>query len=126
VRVLVVDDEQGTRELLRALLEERGAVVTSVSNAAATLEQLQREPPDLLVSDIGMPDEDGYALIRQVRALPPAQGGQVPAAALTAYTRLEDRTRALSAGFHVYVPKPVDPLELLMALANLINRFARR
>ncbi|HEX5751576.1 MAG TPA: ATP-binding protein [Archangium sp.] len=125
VRVLVVDDEQGTRELLRALLEERGAVVSSASSAAEALEQLQRAPPDLLVSDIGMPDADGYTFIRQVRALPPARGGQVPAAALTAYTRLEDRTRALSAGFHVYVPKPVDPIELVMALANLINRFAR-
>ncbi|HYO64741.1 MAG TPA: ATP-binding protein, partial [Archangium sp.] len=125
VRVLVVDDEQGSRELLRALLEERGAVVSSASSAAEALEQLQRAPPELLVSDIGMPDTDGYAFIRQVRALPPARGGQVPAAALTAYTRLEDRTRALSAGFHVYVPKPVDPLELVMALANLINRLAR-
>ncbi|WP_052519300.1 hybrid sensor histidine kinase/response regulator [Archangium violaceum] len=125
VRVLVVDDEQGIRELLRALLEERGAVVSSASSAAEALEQLQRAPPDLLVSDIGMPDADGYTLIRQVRALPPARGGQVPAAALTAYTRLEDRTRALSAGFHVYVPKPVDPIELVMALANLINRFSR-
>ncbi|MFY0566847.1 ATP-binding protein [Archangium lansingense] len=125
VRVLVADDEQGTRELLRVLLEDRGAVVTSASNSAEALERLKREPPDLLVSDIGMPDEDGYTLIRRVRALPPAQGGQVPAAALTAYTRLEDRTRALSAGFQVYVPKPVDPIELVMALANLINRFAR-
>ncbi|REG22940.1 PAS domain S-box-containing protein [Archangium gephyra] len=125
VRVLVVDDEQGTRELLRALLEERGAQVSSASSAAEALEQLQRAPPDLLVSDIGMPDADGYTFIRQVRALPPARGGQVPAAALTAYTRLEDRTRALSAGFQVYVPKPVDPIELVMALANLINRFAR-
>ena len=125
VRVLVVDDEQSTRELLRALLEERGAAVSSASSAAEALEQLQRAPPDLLVSDIGMPDADGYTFIRQVRALPPAQGGQVPAAALTAYTRLEDRTRVLSAGFQVYVPKPVDPIELVMALANLINRFAR-
>jgi PAS domain S-box-containing protein len=125
VRVLVVDDEQSIRELLRALLEERGAAVSSASSAAEALEQLQRAPPDVLVSDIGMPDADGYAFIRQVRALPPAKGGQVPAAALTAYTRLEDRTRALSAGFQVYVPKPVDPIELVMAIANLINRFAR-
>jgi PAS domain S-box-containing protein len=125
VRVLVVDDEQDTRELLRALLEERGAVVTSASTAAEALAQLEHAPPDLLVSDIGMPDTDGYTFIRQVRALPPARGGQVPAAALTSYTRLEDRTRALSAGFQVYVPKPVDPIELVMALANLINRFAR-
>jgi PAS domain S-box-containing protein len=125
VRVLVVDDEQGTRELLRALLEDRGAVVSSASTAAEGLEQLQRAPPDLLVSDIGMPDVDGYSFIRQVRALPPAQGGQVPAAAVTASTRPEDRTRVLSAGFQVYVPKPVDPIELVMALANLINRFAR-
>ncbi|PTL76866.1 ATP-binding protein [Vitiosangium sp. GDMCC 1.1324] len=123
VRVLVVDDEQDTRELLRVVLEERRAHVTTTSSAAEAFESLVREPPDLLVSDIGMPDEDGYALIRRVRALPPERGGRVPATALTAFTRLEDRTRALGAGFQGYVPKPVDPSELVMALANLINRF---
>ncbi|MFL5353254.1 ATP-binding protein [Archangium sp.] len=126
VRVLVVDDEQETRELLRAVLEERRAHVTTASCAAEALESLRRSPPELLVSDLGLPDEDGHSLIRRVRALPPEEGGRVPAAALTAHTRLEDRTRALGAGFQVYVPKPVDPAELVMALAHLVNRFARR
>ncbi|QRO01724.1 PAS domain-containing protein [Archangium violaceum] len=126
VRVLVVDDELDTRELLRTLLEERKAEVTVATCVAEAFESLVRTPPSLLVSDIGMPGEDGYALIRRVRALPPERGGQVPAAALTAFTRLEDRTRALAAGFQVHVPKPVDPTELVMSLANLVNRFAGR
>ncbi|WP_257460263.1 hybrid sensor histidine kinase/response regulator [Archangium lipolyticum] len=126
VRVLVVEDELDTRELLRVLLEERKAEVTVATCVAEAFESLVRSPPDLIVSDIGMPGEDGYALIRRVRALPPERGGQVPAAALTAFTRLEDRTRALAAGFQVHVPKPVDPAELVMSLANLVNRFARR
>ncbi|HEX8434704.1 hybrid sensor histidine kinase/response regulator, partial [Archangium sp.] len=126
VHVLVVDDEVNTRELLRVVLEERGARVTVAASAAEAFECLMREPPDMLVSDIGMPGEDGYALIRRVRALRREQGGQVPAAALTAFTRLEDRTRALVAGFQVHVPKPVEPAELVMAIANQVNRFAPR
>jgi len=126
VRVLVVEDEESTRELLRVVLEERRAEVTVASSAAEAFEYLMRSPPDMLVSDIGLPGEDGYSLIRRVRALGPERAGRVPAAALTAFTRLEDRTRALAAGFQVHVPKPIDPAELVMAIANLVSRFAPR
>jgi PAS domain S-box-containing protein len=126
VRVLLVDDEHDTRELIRVLLEERKAEVTVATCAAEAFELLRQAPPELLVSDIGMPGEDGYALIRRVRALPLEQGGQVPAAALSAFTRLEDRTLALAAGFQVHVPKPIDPAELVMSLASLVNCSTRR
>jgi CheY-like chemotaxis protein len=80
---------------------------------------LAEETPDVLVSDIGMPKEDGYSLIRRLRALPPGQGGQVPAVALTAYARTEDRARVLQAGYQAHVIKPVEPAELLTAIAAL-------
>jgi PAS domain S-box-containing protein len=120
VRVLVVDDEHDVRELLRTLLEERGARVTTASHGAEALERIRQAPPDLLVSDIGMPGEDGHELMRRVRALPPEQGGRTPAAALTAYTRCEDRSRALDSGFQVCMPKPVEPLRFFRALAGLL------
>jgi PAS domain S-box-containing protein len=120
VRVLVVDDELDTREILRTLLEESRAEVTCVASCAEALELLARAPPDLLVSDIGMPEEDGYSFIRRVRALPAERGGRVPAAALTAYTRPEDREQALGAGFQVHVPKPVDATQLMRTLASMI------
>ena len=120
VRVLVVDDELDTREILRTLLEESRAQVTCVASSAEALELLARAPPDLLVSDIGMPEEDGYSFIRRVRALPAERGGRVPAAALTAYTRPEDRAHALGAGFQVHLPKPVDATQLMHTLASMI------
>ncbi|WP_164015112.1 ATP-binding protein [Pyxidicoccus trucidator] len=119
LRVLLVDDEPDTREFLRALLEGCDARVTVVASADEGLEALRRERPDVLVSDIGMPGEDGYGFIRKVRALPASQGGRTPAAALTAYARTEDRTRVLLAGFQAHVPKPVDPTELLAVLVSL-------
>ena len=120
MRVLVVDDELDTREILRTLLEESRAQVTCVASSAEALELLARAPPDLLVSDIGMPEEDGYSFIRRVRALPAERGGRVPAAALTAYTRPEDRAHALGAGFQVHLPKPVDATQLMHTLASMI------
>ncbi|HYH95044.1 ATP-binding protein [Hyalangium sp.] len=122
LRVLVVDDEGDTRELLRAMLEGCKAHVLTAASAAEGLALLRAERPDLLISDIGMPGEDGYSLISRVRALSPEQGGRTPAVALTAYTRVEDRTRVLLAGFHSHVPKPVEPLELLAVLASLAGR----
>ncbi|MFP2911000.1 ATP-binding protein, partial [Pyxidicoccus sp. 3LFB2] len=119
LRVLLVDDEADTREFLRALLEGCDARVTVAASAAEGLEALQRERPDVMVSDIGMPGEDGYGFIRKVRALSASQGGRTPAAALTAYARTEDRTRVLLAGFQAHVPKPVEPAELLAVLASL-------
>jgi len=120
-RILVVDDEEDGREMLKLLLEEHGARVTTAASTAEALRLLATERPELLVSDIGMPGEDGYALISRVRALPASQGGQVAAVALTAYARVEDRTRALSTGFDMHVSKPIHPDELLSVLTNLIT-----
>ncbi|PYV91680.1 MAG: hybrid sensor histidine kinase/response regulator [Acidobacteria bacterium] len=121
-RVLVVDDAADARELLVAVLEHGGAEVTAVASAAEALEALVRWRPHVLMSDIGMPVEDGFDLIRKVRALRPEQGGDIPALALTSYTRFEERTRALSAGFQVHMSKPFDPAELVEVTANLARR----
>ncbi|RKH10489.1 PAS domain S-box protein [Corallococcus sp. CA047B] len=123
VRVLVVDDEEDARELLRTLLEDSGAHVLTAGSAAEGLQVLQEEPPDVLVSDIGMPGTDGYGFIERVRALPADRGGRTPAVAITAYARSEDRTRVLRAGFQSHVPKPVEPVELLAVLASLAGCF---
>jgi PAS domain S-box-containing protein len=122
LRVLVVDDEPDARELIATMLAEYGADVTAVDSAGAALEALQQLNPNILVSDIGMPQEDGYSLIRKVRALDAAQGGRIPAVALTAYARAEDRTQALLSGFQLHVPKPVNPAELAAVVANLVGR----
>ncbi|HEY0082998.1 MAG TPA: PAS domain S-box protein [Pyrinomonadaceae bacterium] len=122
LRVLVVDDEPDTRELLAAVLQGRGAAITLAGSAAEALTVLERETPHVLVSDIGMPGADGYELIRQVRALPPERGGNIPAAALTAYAREDDRIRALLAGFQIHIPKPVNPAELAAVIATLAGR----
>jgi signal transduction histidine kinase len=117
VRVLVVDDEQDARELVHAVLVEAGAVVETARSASEGIEILDRFRADVLVSDIGMPDEDGYAFLRRVRTLP--RGGAMPAIALTAFTREEDRMRALATGYTTYLGKPVDPGALTKAVANL-------
>ncbi|WP_437878104.1 hybrid sensor histidine kinase/response regulator [Sorangium sp. So ce513] len=119
LNVLVVDDEEDTRELLVTMLEQCGARVTAVGSTAEALLALKALQPDVLVSDIAMPGEDGYALIRKIRALPATSGGRTPAVALTAYARTEDRTRALRAGFTTHVPKPIEQAELLAVLANI-------
>jgi PAS domain S-box-containing protein len=118
-RILVVDDEPDARDLLAQILSQAGAEVTVVESADEALEALRRWRPDVLVSDIGMPGDDGYVLIRKVRALGAEQGGQVRALALTAYARSEDRALALEAGFHTHIAKPVDPLELTALIAGL-------
>ncbi|QKQ76479.1 PAS domain S-box protein [Nostoc sp. TCL240-02] len=122
LRVLIVDDEEDARHLLTTILEQYGAQVIAVASASDALLALQKVCPHIMVSDIGMPQEDGYALIRQVRALPAERGGRVPAVALTAYARAEDRTQALLAGFQLHVPKPVNPAELAAVVANLTGR----
>ena len=122
VRVLVVDDEADSRAFLTAVLEECGAEVMAVGSAVEAIATLKNLKPDILLSDIGMPEEDGYALIRKVRALSPEEGGQIPAAALTAYARAEDRTRSLLCGFQIHLPKPIEPAELAAVVANLANR----
>jgi CheY-like chemotaxis protein len=107
------------------VLADCGARVTSASSVVEALASFDRDRPDVIVSDIGMPGEDGYALIRKIRARPPAAGGAVPAASLTAYAGVEDRRRALMAGFNLHVAKPVDPEELLAVVASL-GRFAHQ
>jgi PAS domain S-box-containing protein len=122
LKVLAVDDEPDTRELLKVGLGQCGAQVTAVGSAAEALEAIAAAMPDLLISDIGMPGEDGYALIRRVRELPAASGGRVPAIALTAYARVEDRLQALRAGYQMHVPKPVELAELVAVAASLVQR----
>jgi CheY-like chemotaxis protein/heme oxygenase len=119
LRVLIVDDEVDARELLQAILEECHANVAAAGSAAEGLELLSTFQPDVLVSDIGMPEVDGFAFIKAVRARPAESGGRVPAIALTAYARVTDRTRVLYAAFQSHVPKPVEPTELLAVIASL-------
>jgi signal transduction histidine kinase/ActR/RegA family two-component response regulator len=122
VRVMVVDDEADTRDLLSFSLRNYGAEVTALGSASEALAAIQRDKPDVLVSDIGLPGDDGYALIRKVRALDENRGGRVPAAALTAYAKDEDRHRAIAAGFQAHVPKPVELAELASVVASLAGR----
>jgi PAS domain S-box-containing protein len=123
VRVLVVDDDRDARDLLAVVLAEREAEVRTASSAAEGLAELRGWRPDVLVSDIGMPVEDGYVFIARVRDLPAEQGGNVPAVALTAYARAEDRLRVLEAGYQMHLPKPVEPSELVTVLASLTGRI---
>ncbi len=125
VRVLVVEDEADGRELLRTMLQQLGAVVTTAACATEALDALRRSAPDVLLSDIEMPGMDGYRLMERVRALPPADGGGVPSAALTAYARAEDRTAALEAGFQLHLAKPVQPDELAAVVSSLFHRGRR-
>jgi CheY-like chemotaxis protein/anti-sigma regulatory factor (Ser/Thr protein kinase) len=122
VRVLVVDDEADTRDLLATALGHAGAQVEPAASAGEALDALRERRPDVLVCDIGMPGVDGYALLGRVRALPPEEGGLVPAVALTAYARADDRRRALAAGYQIHVAKPVDPDELIAVVARMAGR----
>lgn len=122
LHVLVVDDEADARALVRRLLEDRNATVATASSCAEALAYVQQKRPDLLVSDIGMPEEDGYVLIRRLRSLPPEAGGQTPAIALTAYARAEDRVKAVVGGFQMHIAKPVEPSELIAMVASLGGR----
>jgi CheY-like chemotaxis protein len=122
LKALVVDDEADARDLIAAVLQGRGARVFLAASAAEAVTVLQAERPHVALSDISMRDEDGYDFIRKVRALPAESGGRTPAAALTAYGRLEDRMKALSAGFQLHVAKPVDPAELVAVVATLGGR----
>jgi CheY-like chemotaxis protein len=126
VRVLIVDDEPDARELLKRILSEYEAEVESVSSASEALPLVERGHPDVLVSDIGMPEVDGYELIRAVRLLPADDGGQTPALALTAFARSEDRQRALLAGYQAHVAKPIEPSELITTIASLAGRIGAR
>jgi signal transduction histidine kinase/ActR/RegA family two-component response regulator len=122
LRVLVVDDEEDSRELLRSLLESYAAEVSTASSAAEGFKAVTTQRFDVLLSDIAMPEEDGFSFIKRVRELSREDGGRIPAVALTAYARLEDRTRALRAGFNSHVAKPLDVAELLAVLVSFANR----
>ncbi|HET9530612.1 MAG TPA: PAS domain S-box protein [Blastocatellia bacterium] len=122
IRLLIVEDEPDARELLIALLTQSGAQTRAVATAAEALDALRQWRPDLLLSNIEMPGEDGYSLIHTVRSLGPELGGQVPAVALTAHARVEDRVRALSAGFQSHITKPVNPAELVAVIRSLARR----
>jgi CheY-like chemotaxis protein len=118
---LIVDDDADARFLTGQLLTARGAQVTVVGSARDALNAMKQKHFDVIVADIGMPGEDGYALIRAVRALTMQEGGRTPAVAMTAYASLRDREQALVAGFDWHVPKPVDPEALVDAIANAIS-----
>lgn len=120
IRVLVVDDEIDARELVRSVLTDAGADVVTADSADAGLTLAMDAPPDIIVSDIGMPERDGYQFIRDVRSLSAAAGGRVPAIALTAFARSEDRTRAMLAGYQVHVSKPIEPPELVATIKSLV------
>jgi signal transduction histidine kinase/ActR/RegA family two-component response regulator len=122
LRVLVVDDEADARELLTAVLEQCDAEVHAAGSCDEALEAIRRWRPDVLVSDIGMPGQDGYELIRTIRSLDNRDGGAIPAIALTAYAREQDRHRVLSAGYQVHVPKPVEPKQLARLVARVAGR----
>ncbi|HSV15435.1 MAG TPA: ATP-binding protein, partial [Tepidisphaeraceae bacterium] len=124
LRILLVDDDPDARDVIAATLRRAGGEVTTVGSALEALDTLPGAKPDVLVSDIAMPDQDGYALIRRIRQLPPEDGGEVPAIALTAYAREEDRARSLAAGFQVHLAKPVDPMDLLGRITQLAAQAA--
>ncbi|MBD0385553.1 MAG: response regulator [Nostoc sp. C3-bin3] len=123
LQVLVVDDQDDARELVSFILQQHGALVTEVASVAQAWSALEVGMPHILISDLGMPEEDGYSLIRRIRALPVEKGGRMPAIALSAYAKEEDRRRALLTGFQMYLSKPFDPLELVVMVASLSGRF---
>lgn len=122
LRVLVVDDEPDTREFLAAVLEQQGATVLTAASAQEAMTLIHRDRPDALLSDVGMPLEDGYSLMRRIRSLPAERGGGIPAAAVTAYAREEDRRQAIAAGFQLHVAKPIEPRKLVATVAKLVGR----
>jgi PAS domain S-box-containing protein len=126
VRVLAIDDEEDALGLLRTVLEAAAAEVVTMSSAAAALEQLDETKPDVLVVDLGMPDIDGFEFITRLRSSRNSEIRDIPAAALTAFARSEDRTRALRSGFEMHLAKPIDPGELVASVATLTRRRLRR
>jgi hypothetical protein len=121
VKVLGVDDSKDTLELITVVLETCGANVTTVSSVREALDVFAGWNPDILLCDIGMPEEDGYSLIKTIRGLPAEKGGKTPAIALTGYVRVEDRMRALEAGYQMFVPKPIEAAELCTMVATLVG-----
>jgi CheY-like chemotaxis protein len=126
IKVVIVDDEPDARSLLRRVLENCEAEVHTAETADEAMTLLQSKRPHVLISDIGMPGQDGYGLIRRVRALPAETGGHTPAVALTAYARAEDRVTAIVAGFQHHLSKPVEPNELIAVVASLVGATEKK
>jgi len=122
VHVLLVEDDDDSRKLLGAMLKRYGARITSTKSAAEALRVFEGELPDVLVSDIGMPDQDGYELVRKLRGLPPEKGGNTPAIALTGYASRKDKERALSSGYQQHMAKPIEQADIVKAIAALVGR----
>ena len=122
IKILIVDDDVDSRDFITFVLQQEKAEVIAVSSALEALEILAKSKLDVLLSDIGMPEMDGYMLIRQVRNWLPEQGGQIPAIALTAYAGEYDRQQAISAGFQIHVPKPAEPAQLIAAVTKLTKK----
>lgn len=123
IQIVVVDDDPAAREIVARILHEEGARVATAASVVEAIPLLERFQPDILVSDISLPDQDGYELIRHIRGLPKDRGGRIPAVALTALTRPEDRERALAAGYQLHVAKPVEPADLIAIVARLVHRY---
>ncbi|MBD3884660.1 PAS domain S-box protein [Phormidium tenue FACHB-886] len=123
LKILVVDDDEDMRDLMQVILEQQGAEVAAVASAAEVLMVFDRQPPDIFISDIGMPEIDGYMLIQQIRSRSPEQGGLVPAIALTAYAAEYDQQQALKAGFQKHLAKPIEPEELVRVIGNLVRKL---
>lgn len=126
IRVLIVDDEADAREVLEVILSQFGAEINVATSASQALEMLEAWKPDAIVSDVGMPNEDGYTLIQKVRALEPERGGLTPAIALTGYGRPEDRLQLLAAGYQVHLSKPVELIQLVDSIADLTSRDEKK
>jgi CheY-like chemotaxis protein len=123
LRIRVVDDDPDAREVVSVILVQAGAQVTSAANVDQAIDLVDQWQPDLLISDIGMPGEDGYDLIRKLRARSAEERGQMPAIALTALGRTQDRLKVLAAGYQMHVPKPVEPIELVTVAASVTKKF---
>ena len=128
ITILAVDDEADARQIVKLVLEEHGAVVDTAASAGEGLELLKQRRYNVILSDLGMPDEDGYTFIGKVRELGSDRGGNTPAAALTAFARSDDRTRIFKAGYQMHIAKPVEPVELVASVATLadISRTPKR
>ena len=122
IHVLLVEDDDDSRKLLGTMVKHYGAKVTSTKSAAKALEVFENEVPDVIISDIGMPDQDGYELIRKLRALPVEKGGNIPAIALTGYASRKDRERALNSGYNQHIAKPIEQADMISAIAALVGR----
>ena len=122
IHVLLVEDDDDSRKLLGTMLKRYGARVTSTKSAAEALRVFEGELPDVMISDIGMPDQDGYELVRKLRSLPIEKGGAVPAIALTGYASRKDRERALNSGYQQHMAKPIEQADLMKSIAALVGR----